>query len=94
MKRKFFTYRDHLRESLKDPAFRREWERTEPQYQAARALIKLRIEKGLTQRGLAKKAKTTQAVISRIESLSVNPSLGILEKIASVFGKKLVVECR
>lgn len=92
MKRKFFTFRDHLRESLKDPDFRREWERTEPQYQAARKLIKLRLEKGLSQRDVAKRAKTTQAVISRIESMSVNPSIGILDKIASVFGKRLVLE--
>lgn len=91
---KYVKFSDYLEEQLKKPGFRKEWERTEPQYQAARRLIKLRIEKGMSQRDVAKKAKTTQAVISRIESMSVNPSIGILDKIASVFNKKLVVEFR
>lgn len=91
---KYVKFSDYLEEQLKKPGFRKEWEKGEAQYQAGRSLIKLRIEKGMSQRDLARKAKTTQAVISRIESLSVNPSLGILEKIASVFGKKLVVEFR
>lgn len=89
---RFIKLDDYLNEQLKNPLFKKEWERSEARYQATRKIIRMRIDRGMSQRDLAKKAKTTQAVISRIESLSVNPSLGILEKIASVFGKKLVVE--
>jgi len=54
-----------------------------------RQLIKSRIEQKLNQRQLAKKAKTTQSVLSRLESMSFNPTLGLIEKIASALGKKV-----
>lgn len=37
------AFRDHLREQLKDPAFRRAWEESEPSYQFERDLIKIGI---------------------------------------------------
>lgn len=83
---------DWLKKQLKDPEFKKEWDKSEPAYQAGRALIKARIEANISQRQLAKKAKTTQAVISRIENMSVSPSIGLLQKIASAVGKKLEIK--
>jgi len=83
MKVKNITLDELLKKQLKDPEFRRLWEESEPQYQATRALIKAR---------LAKKADTTQAVISRVESMAVNPSVGLLQKLASALGKKLEIK--
>lgn len=83
---------DWLKNQLKDPGFKREYDRLDPQYQVLREVIKARMEKNLSQRQLAKRAKTTQAVISRIERMSVSPSVGLLQKIASSVGKKLEIK--
>lgn len=85
-------FEDYLKEQLKDPEFKKEWDKSEPAYQAGRALIRARIEAKISQRELARKAKTTQAVISRIERMSVSPSIGLLQKIASSVGKKLEIK--
>lgn len=82
---------DYLKEQLKDPEFKKIWEEGEAQYQATRQLIKARIKKKMSQRHLAKKAKTTQAVISRIERMAVNPSIGLLQKIAKALGKRMEI---
>lgn len=89
---KDITLDDFLKEQLKNPKFRKEWERTEAAYQVTRELIRARIEGKLSQRELAKKAKTTQAVISRIENMTTSPSIGLLQKIAKALDKKLEVK--
>ena len=91
MARKVYTFKNHLKESLKDPKFKKAWEESEVEYQISRQIIAQRLAKKMTQGQLARKAKTTQAVISRIENMSSNPSVGFLKKIASVFGTNLKV---
>ena len=83
------TFDQYLKEQLKDPKFRKEWDRTEAAYQVTRELIRARIEGKISQRELAKKAKTTQAVLSRIENMSVSPSIRLLQRIAQALGKNL-----
>lgn len=81
---------DRLIESqLKDPEFRRLWEEGEADYQLGRQIIQARIDKKISQRELAKRANTTQAVISRIESLDVSTTLQMASRIARAFGKTL-----
>ena len=89
---KDITFDQYLKEQLKDPTFRKEWERTEAAYQVTRELIRARIEGKISQRELAKKAKTTQAVLSRIENMTVSPSIGLLQRIAQALGKNLEVK--
>ena len=89
---KDLTLNDYLEEQLKDPGFKKEWEKSEAAYQITRVLIKARIEGKISQRQLAKKAKTTQAVISRIENMSVSPSIGLLQRIANSVGKRLEIK--
>lgn len=91
MKRKIYTFEQHLKESLKNPAFRKEWEESEVEYQLGRKLIEARLKINISQRELAKKANTTQAVISRIEGMNSNPSIGLLKKLAEALGLKLKV---
>ena len=55
-------------------------------------LIKLRLKNKITQSDLAKKANVTQAKISKIESMSANPSFETLKKIGSAFNCKLTVD--
>jgi len=92
MKMTEYTLKDHLRESLKDPAFKKAWEESEAEYQVSRTLIAARIKDKLSQGDLAKKAHTTQAVISRLENMSANPSVGLLQKIAQALNVKLKIQ--
>ena len=85
------TLNEYLKKQLKNPEFRKEWQKSEAAYQVTRALIEARIKKKISQRQLAKKAGTTQAVISRIENMSVSPSIGLLQRIAASIGKKLEI---
>ncbi len=89
---KDLTLNDYLKKQLKDPDFRKEWEKSEAAYQVTRALIEVRIRGKISQRELARKAGTTQAVISRIENMSVSPSIGLLQRIAGSLGKKLEIK--
>jgi len=82
---------DYLKKQLKNPDFRKEWEKSEAAYQVTRALIETRIEGKISQREVARKAGTTQAVISRIENMSVSPSIGLLQRIAASLGKKIEI---
>jgi len=83
---------DYLKEQLKDPEFKKEWDKSEIAYQIGRELIKSRIEAKVSQRELAIKAKTTQAVVSRIENMSVSPTVGLLQKLAEALGKKVEIK--
>lgn len=86
------TLDDYINKRLKDSEFKKEWIKSESQYQLTRQLIKARLEKDLSQRKLAQKANTTQTVISRVENMSVNPSLRLLDKVARALGKRLEVK--
>lgn len=84
-----YTFEDHLKKQLKSPAFRAAWKESEVEYVLARQLIEKRLKKHISQRELAKQAKTTQAVISRIETMNANPSLQTLKRIAGVLGARI-----
>jgi transcriptional regulator with XRE-family HTH domain len=86
------TFREHLKEQLKDPAFRQTWEESELSYQIARALIKLRLDLNLTQQELARRAGVPQSVIARLESGKHLPSLRSLEKIAKKLGLQVKLD--
>lgn len=91
-KMKMYTLDDHLKELMQDPEFRKEWENSEVEYLLAKKLIEKRMAKNMSQRTLAKKLKTTQAVISRIETMSGNPSLSLLKRIAEALDSKLTLQ--
>lgn len=88
---KDLTVSEYIKEQLKDPGFRKEWEKSEAAYQITRALIEARIKGKISQRQLAGKVGTTQAVISRIENMNVSPSIELLQRIADSLGKRLEI---
>lgn len=79
------------KEQMKDPAFKREYDKLAPRYAVISEMIAVRIKKGVTQKELAKRIGTTQSSIARLEGGNVNPSLDFLEKIADELGTKLTV---
>ncbi|OGG29266.1 hypothetical protein A3A63_03670 [Candidatus Gottesmanbacteria bacterium RIFCSPLOWO2_01_FULL_46_9] len=92
MARIIYTLHDHLNESLKDPVFKKEWEASEVEYQVSRQIISERLRQHMTQKELAKKVNTTQAVISRIEHMTENVSMELLKRIATAFGTRVKVQ--
>ena len=86
------SYRELRKRLLKNKAIKKEYERSRPEYQVLEKIIALRIKSKMTQEQLAKKLDTKQSAISRFEKGMINPTIEFLNKIASAFGKKLVVE--
>lgn len=87
----WYSLDDLISDQLKDPEFRKLWEEGEADYQLGRQIIQARIDKKISQRELAKRANTTQAVISRIESLDVSTTLQMATRIARALGKTLQI---
>jgi ribosome-binding protein aMBF1 (putative translation factor) len=72
-----------------DPAYRKEFAALEDEFALAAAMIDARAKAGLSQRQLATRMRTTQAVIARLESGRVKPSTRTLERLAAATGMKL-----
>ncbi|MBI5613893.1 helix-turn-helix transcriptional regulator [Candidatus Gottesmanbacteria bacterium] len=86
-----YTFEEDLKKRLKSPSFRKSWEESEPEYLLAKQMIEKRLIQKLSQRQLAKKINTTQAVISHLETMNANPSLQLLKRIASEFNSRLTI---
>lgn len=82
---------DDIKESLKDPEFRAEYELLAPYEELARIVIMRRAALGLTQAELATRMGTTASAISRIESGQHATSAQTLKKLGDAFGGRAVV---
>jgi len=91
-KRPIYTFEDDLRESLKNPGFKKAWEESEAEYLLAKKIIDKRLKKKMSQRALAKKLKTSQAAISRIETMQANPSFSFLKRLAQALDSQLSIQ--
>ncbi len=85
------TFDEWEKEALKDPVLKREYERLEPEFAPIMAILEARKKKGMTQARLARKMKTTQSVIARVESGRANPTLSFLLRLAEALGRRLIV---
>lgn len=74
---------------MKDPEFRREYEKADAEYAIIETLIRARNEAHLSQAELAGKIGTTQSAIARLESGSISPSLSTLRRYAAATGTRL-----
>jgi ribosome-binding protein aMBF1 (putative translation factor) len=81
----------HIKESLKDPEFKAEYERLAPYEELARIVIMRRGTLGLTQAELAARMGTTASAISRIESGQHATSPQTVKKLANAFGARAVL---
>ena len=90
MIKKLPTFKDYLNEELKDKEFRKFHEQEGRNLEIGFKIARLRQKLGLTQKQLAEKIKTSQTVISRLESGEYwQCSLRTLEKIALATGTHL-----
>ena len=77
----------YLEEQLKDPEFAERFERAGEAWDVALQLAALRERAGYSQKDLARKLKTSQQQISRLESPSYEGhSLSMLRRVAEVLG--------
>ena len=88
------NWREHKKQLMKDPEFRKEYESLEPEYKLAAALIRLRLAKGLTQAQLATLLNTKQESIARLESGSSLPSLSTVKRVADALDADLEISLR
>ena len=82
----------HKKILLQDPKFKKVYEESRVEYEISRAIIRARIEKGLTQKQLADKLHTKQSVISRVESANTTPSISFLKRLAQALNTNLQVQ--
>jgi len=75
----------------RDPEYRAAYEALGAEFELARALIEARARAVLTQAQLAKRMKTTQSVIARLESGRVCPFTKTLERITQATGTGLKI---
>jgi DNA-binding XRE family transcriptional regulator len=74
---------------MKDAKYRREYKAPGKEFFLVAALIEARTRAGLTQEQLARRMKTTQAVIARLEGGGSKPSTRTLERYAEATGSRL-----
>jgi ribosome-binding protein aMBF1 (putative translation factor) len=74
---------------MKDPNYRREYEALDEEFSLTAAMIEARSRAGMTQAQVARRMKTTQAAIARLESKSGRPSTRTLQRYARATGSRL-----
>ncbi len=91
---KNITWAEHKKELLSDPDVCSDLEDCAPEHELARDIIKARLSAKLTQSDLAKKANTSQVVISRLENGRMNPSVNLLRRVAKGLGKQVSISIK
>ncbi len=87
-------YKDVKKRFLADPEFRREYEVLKPGFELIESIVRRRKELEMTQKELADKLGTGQAVISRLEGANISPTLASLVKIAEALDSDLHIELK
>ncbi|OHA63862.1 MAG: hypothetical protein A2842_01095 [Candidatus Wildermuthbacteria bacterium RIFCSPHIGHO2_01_FULL_48_25] len=92
MKNKYsYTFQNDLKRRLGNPRFKKAWNESEPEYLLAKQLIEARLFRRISQRDLARRLHTSQAAISRLETMRGNPSLALLKRIAQALDAKFIL---
>ncbi len=76
---------------MKDPEYRKEYEALEGEFALIAEVAKARMRAGLSQVQLAKRMKTTQSTIARLESGRGLPSTRTLARFAKATGHRLKI---
>jgi HTH-type transcriptional regulator/antitoxin HipB len=67
------------------------YETTKRAYELGQAVRARRLELGMSQTELAKRADMTQSAVSRLEASGTVPTIGVLERLAAALSAELVV---
>jgi predicted transcriptional regulator len=77
------------RKWLADPAFAQAYESLKPEFAVAHQLIAARNRAGLSQTAVARKMRTTQSAVARLEGGTRLPALSSLERYARAVGHRV-----
>ena len=88
---KEYTFRDHLKEELKDPYFKELHELSQQKLKVVKRIIAYRIKHKLNQRQLAKKIGVSQQHISNIEKAEFS-SIATLAKVLLGIGYSVKIQ--
>ena len=86
------TFNYFLKEQLKDPEIKAEYEALKPEFAIIQAMIDARKLKGITQKELSERTGIAQGDISKLENGNGNPSLKTLQRLARAMGMYLKIE--
>lgn len=89
--KRIYTFQQYLAKRLQDPEFRKVWEESEPEWHLSRQIIEARLKQNLSQRDLATRVLTSQAIVSRIESGSANTSISLMKRFAKALHTDLTI---
>jgi ribosome-binding protein aMBF1 (putative translation factor) len=92
MARQLISNAEVLDDLLKDPDFREQWERTALARAVAEAVIRYRVDRGLTQTALARLLGWSQPVVARLEAAEHNPSMDTLVELSRKLGLRVQVD--
>jgi len=90
--RKARDFQDYLAQKLRNTQFKKHYEEYGKQLEIAYQILQLRKKEKLSQIELAKRLKTSQSDVARMEGGKQNFSTNTLEKIASALHRKLKIE--
>jgi len=76
---------------MNDPQYQHEYELLDTEFELAKVLILAREKAGINQQELAKRMKTKQSVIARLESAEGNPTIKTLTRYAEALGGHLQI---
>ena len=76
---------------MKDSKYKAAYEALDEEFELAHALIEARSEAGLSQAQVARRMKTSQSFVARIESGRVRPSTKTLKRFAKATGTRLKI---
>ena len=86
------NWKTHRRQLLADPEVRKALKEDELEFRIAKSIIEARIKMGITQKELARRLRTKQSVISRVETVKTTPTLSFLKRVAETLNTSLKVE--
>lgn len=89
--RKHLDFDIWKKQALKDVRLKAEYDKLQPEFAVIRAIIRARVDHGVTQKELASRVGTKQSVISRLESGRANPSVNFLKKLAQALNSHLEI---
>ncbi|MGB4965735.1 MAG: helix-turn-helix transcriptional regulator [Microgenomates group bacterium] len=91
-KRKHQEFSEYLKEKLKDPEFKHEFDKLQPEFEVVHMMYEARLKKNFTQKQLAEKLNTKKSVISRLEAGNANPTLNFLKRFADALDTTLQIK--
>ena len=83
--------RDLHKRWMKDPEYRKEYDALEEEFALIAEVARARARAGLSQAELAKRMKTTQSAVARLESGRGMPSTRTLGRFAKATGHRLKI---